>query len=347
VRKIKIGVQIKIDRSEKNMTKAISLFSGGLDSTIATQLILDQGIKVIGLNFKTPFTESCWALKMADKLEIELRVIETDEEYMKIVKEPEHGYGKNMNPCIDCKIFMLKKAKELMNKEKAEFVFTGEVLGERLMSQRKRQLELTERKSGLKGLLLRPLSAKLLDPTIPEKTGIVDREKLLALRGKRREIQIKLINEFGIKEYATPAGGCRLTDPQFSKRLKEGLGHGEDDEIEIELLKYGRHFRLFSGKKVVVGRNKEENETISDLARADDLLFEVIGFSGPITLLKGPRLKDSGNEKDAEIAASLCARYSDCKSDRVEVRMGWKGKWEKSIWVEPAKEKFIRKSRVG
>jgi tRNA U34 2-thiouridine synthase MnmA/TrmU len=287
--------------------KAIGLFSGGLDSAIAARLMMDQHIEVIAVTFKTPFTGAEWALKMGNALGLDVRVIECCDDYMEIVKHPCFGYGKNMNPCIDCKIFMLRKARELMEQERACFVFTGEVLGQRPMSQQREQLRLIEKESGLEGCLLRPLSAKFLEPTIPEAKGIVDREKLLGIRGRGRREQIALAKSFGFEEFATPAGGCLLTDPCFSARLKEALDHGERD---IELLKLGRHFRTESGAKIVVGRNEEENERINEVAGKKDMLIEILDFPGPTTLLR------NGTERDLDVAASLALAYSDCKESK-------------------------------
>ena len=297
--------------------KAIGLFSGGLDSAIAARLMMNQHIEVIAVTFKTPFAGEEWALKMGNVLGLNVRVIECCDDYMEIVKHPRFGYGKNMNPCIDCKIFMLRKARELMEQERASFVFTGEVLGQRPMSQQMGQLRLIEKESGLEGYLLRPLSAKFLEPTIPEVNGIVDREKLLGIRGRGRKEQIALAKRFGFEEFATPAGGCLLTDPQFSGRLKEALDHDEED---VELLKVGRHFRTESGAKVIVGRNKVENKRIENLVNEKDALIEILDYPGPTILLRG------GNEKDREIAASLALEYSDCSEEKAKAALRYDGK---------------------
>jgi len=299
--------------------KAIGLFSGGLDSAIAVRLMVDQGMEVIALTFKTPFTSADWAVRMGEVLALDLRIVECRDDYMEIVKRPRFGYGKNMNPCIDCKIFMFRKAREFMESERASFVFTGEVLGQRPMSQQMGQLRLIERESGLEGYLLRPLSAKLLEPTIPEMQGIVNREKLLGIRGRGRREQLALAKKFGFEEFATPAGGCLLTDPGFSVRLKEALDHGEED---IELLKVGRHFRTESGARIVVGRNEEENRRIKDLAGEGDTLIEILGFPGPTVLLR------NGVEKDVDMAASLSLRYSDCKGDKAYAIVRLRGEEE-------------------
>ena len=328
------------------MTKAIGLLSGGLDSTLAVKLMMNQGIKVTALNFITPFCtctrKGCRheANRIAKNFDISIKVVAVGDEYIQMVKNPKHGYGKNMNPCIDCRIFMLKKAKEYMEEMGASFLFTGEVLGQRPMSQRKNAMKIIEKEAGLEGLILRPLSARFLEPTIPEREGLVNRERMLNIRGRWRKPQMELAEEFGIEDYQCPAGGCRLTDPQFAKRVKEAFEHDEDDIQDMNLLKYGRHFRLPSGVKVIVGRNEEENSIISRFAGERDFLMEVVGFGSPITLLK-----NSCDERDIKMAASVCVRYSNYKG-KAEVRIGCRERWEKTLFIEPTKEEF-KKYLVG
>jgi tRNA U34 2-thiouridine synthase MnmA/TrmU len=294
------------------MVKAVGLVSGGLDSILALKMVLEQGIDFIALTFITPFCSpnkkefEQRVRSITKKFSIPIKVISLGEDYIEMIRNPAHGYGKHLNPCIDCRVFMLKKAKQFMKENGASFVFTGEVMDQRPMSQRKAQLQLIEKEADLEGLILRPLSAKLLEPTTPEKEGWVRRESLLSLEGRQRTEQIKLAEKFGIKNYSWPAGGCKLTDPQFAARLKEAFEHGEESMHDIKLLNYGRHFRLPSGTKVVVGRNEEENKVISGLAQENNLLLEVIGFAGPTTLLLPPK-----DKKDPELAASICVRYSD------------------------------------
>jgi tRNA U34 2-thiouridine synthase MnmA/TrmU len=298
------------------MVRAIALLSGGLDSTLAVKLILEQKIDVIALNFVTPFctcTKSgCQnqAKKMADKFGIDMKVVSLKEEYIDIIKNPKYGYGKNMNPCIDCRILMFSKAREYMNEVGASFVFSGEVLGERPMSQRLKAMQVIERESGLTRKLLRPLCAQFLEPTIPEIEGIVDRNQLLAIQGRSRKPQISLARERGIDDYPCPAGGCRLTDPNFAERFKEALEHHEDSLDEIILLRYGRHFRLPNGAKVIVGRDEIENNKLKTLSKEEDSVLEVTCHPGPITLLKNSRA-----HRDIEIAAALCVSYSDYKGE--------------------------------
>ena len=265
--------------------RAIGLVSGGLDSALAIFLLKKQGIEVIGLSFLSPFWESKNTLKqLAQELEIELREIEVGEEYLELLKNPQFGYGKNLNPCIDCKIWMLKEARREMEKEGASFVFTGEVVGQRPKSQLKNTLRLIEKQSGLEGYLLRPLSAKLLPPTIPEEKGWVKREELLDLQGRGRKRQLELAEKWGIKHFSPPAGGCLLTDPNFSRRLKDLWESEEAYNFEsVELLKVGRHFRLRPSFKLVVGRNQIENEKLKEFVREDDILF-FPGRVGPLAL---------------------------------------------------------------
>lgn len=296
------------------MTKAIALFSGGLDSILATKLMLEQGIEVEAVYFLTVFSAcassdgvSAETKAAADNLKIPLQIFETSKELLEILKNPRHGYGKNMNPCIDCRIFIFKKADEYMKKRGASFLITGEVLGERPMSQRKDAMYLIEKESGMKGLIVRPLSAKLLEPSVPEKEGLIDREKLLAIQGRSRKPQIQLAGEFGIHEYPTPAGGCLLTDPGFAGRVRDLLKHKPDITInDVQLLKVGRHFRLNPKAKLIVGRNDEENKKLSSLSKENDFHFYPLDTTGPTGIGRGTFDEDSILK-----AKRIVARYSD------------------------------------
>jgi tRNA U34 2-thiouridine synthase MnmA/TrmU len=330
--------------------KAIALLSGGLDSTLAARVLLEQGIELEALNFITVFCncthrdESCLASQKAvATLGIPLKVMNVSEEYLDVVKHPEHGYGSNMNPCIDCRIFMLKKAKAYMEERGASFIVTGEVLGQRPMSQRKEAMALIDRKAGLEGLILRPLSAHLLRMTIPEREGWVDRKKLLAIQGRSRKPQMKLAEAFGIRDYPCPAGGCLLTDPQFSKRMKDLLTYQADFGLnDVHLLKVGRHFRLSPQVKLVVGRNEEENQRIKTFAREDDGLLKVVHYPGPLTLVRG-----EAEEDRVEVAAALTARYSKAKDlERVEISFSRNGK-DRSLWVAPLPEAKLREWMIS
>jgi len=309
---------------KKNSTiKAIGLLSGGLDSTITVKMMIDQDVEVHLLNFVTPFCtctrKGCRheASRIAELFGIPIKILSGGKDYIEMLKNPKHGYGSNMNPCIDCRILMFRKAKKYMKDLGANFIFTGEVLGQRPMSQHKKAMKTIEKESELENLVLRPLSAKLLDPTIPEKKHWIDRKKLLSIQGRRRLPQIELADKLGIKDYPCPAGGCRLTDPHFSKRIKESFEHGEDTIKDIQLLKYGRHFRLKSDAKVIIGRNEEENMILKEFHEENDILIEVTGVGSPIVLLKKSRGKS-----DIKKAATLCVRYSDAgKDEDVKIRM--------------------------
>jgi tRNA U34 2-thiouridine synthase MnmA/TrmU len=307
--------------------KAIALLSGGLDSTIAARVIMEQGVELEALNFMTVFCTctnrgaTCLASQKAvETLGIPLKVFNVSEEYLGVVKHPQHGYGRNMNPCIDCRIFMLKKAKAYMEESGAVFIVTGEVLGQRPMSQRKDAMHLIEKEAGLEGLILRPLSAKVLTVTIPEREGWVDRERLLNISGRSRKPQIGLADHYGIHDYPCPAGGCLLTDPGFAKRMKDLMVYDPQFSLnDVHLLKMGRHFRFSNGVKLVVGRNEEENQKIQTFAQGEDILLKVSGFPGPLSLLRGKL-----NEGDIEKAAAITVHYGKGK-DLGKIEVTYKG----------------------
>ena len=296
--------------------KAVALMSGVLDSTLAVKLVEQQGIEVVGVNFKTPFFGPSKAKAAAERLGVELIVLDITGDHMEIVKHPKHGYGRFMNPCIDCHAYMVRRAGEVMREVGASFIITGEVLGERPKSQNPQALKIVERDSGYEGHILRPLSAKLLEPTIPEKEGVVDREKLLDIQGRSRKRQFELAKEVGITEYPSPAGGCLLTDPVFSGRLRQLFKEKPDaDEGDVELQKVGRHFEGEDGSFIVVGRNEAENDRLLALAGEGDLLLEAKDIPGPITLLRG-----TSSQNELRAAAALTARYGKARSlERVEV----------------------------
>jgi tRNA U34 2-thiouridine synthase MnmA/TrmU len=293
--------------------KALALLSGGLDSTLAIRVILTQGIEVEALSFTTPFClcgrgGGCGseARKAADWMDVKLRVLDLGPEFLECVKNPRYGYGKNVNPCIDCRILMHSRARTYMKEIGASFVITGEVLGQRPKSQHRSALRIIERESGLDGLILRPLSAKLFPPTIPEQEGWVDRAKLLSISGRSRKPQVSLAGEYGLVDYPCPAGGCLLTDPGFSRRMKDLMVHSDITLDEIRLLKVGRHFRLTPEAKLVVGRNEEENARLSRLAAPGDIRYEPAEVPGPVGIGRGELDGDA-----VETGASIVARYCD------------------------------------
>ena len=288
-------------------TKAILLFSGGLDSILASRIIADQEIEVSGLTFETPFFSAARAKATALQLGIPHVVMNITQAHLDMLKAPRHGYGKNMNPCIDCKILMLKIAGQLMEETGANFLFTGEVVGQRPMSQGKQTLIMIAKNAGLSDRLLRPLSAKLLPETEPELTGKVDRNRLFDFQGRGRKRQIELADSFGITSWPSPAGGCLLTDPIFSKRLRDLFAHAPEYRIrDIELLKTGRHLRLRDKIKAIVGRNSSENDLIESMAEQEDALIRVNDFPGPTVLVPS-----GGDAETRALAGRICLRYSD------------------------------------
>ena len=329
--------------------KAVALFSGGLDSTLAIKLMLEQGIDVHALNFLTVFctctSKGCMhqATKAARELDVPLKVMNVTEEYMRVVKDPRYGRGRGMNPCIDCRVFTFSKAKDFMKEIGASFIITGEVLGERPMSQRRNAIEIIERESGLKDLILRPLSAKLFEPTIPEKKGIVDRDRLLDIQGRQRTRQISLAKDLGINDYPCPAGGCLLTDKGFSNKLKDLFKYRPDYNIsDLHILKTARQFRISDKAKLFVGRDEKENETLLSFAKPGDHVFDVVDIPSPIALVRGD-LRDG----ELSLASSILARYSDDKSESVKVSYSeFPSKELKSIITQPATEQAISSLRI-
>jgi len=287
--------------------KALSLFSGGLDSILSVKVIEEQGVDVIGIFFETSFFSSEKAAQSAHYIGLPLHVIDITHRFLPILLSPRHGYGKGLNPCIDCHKLMLKIAGEMLKEEGADFIISGEVLGQRPMSQNLRSLSLISHDSGFKDLILRPLSAKRLPETLPEKKGWVMREKLLGLSGRSRKPQIALAKKFGIKEYPAPAGGCLLTEGVFSRRLKDLLSRNPKfSRGDIELLKWGRHFRINEGTKIVVGRDQKENGMITSLIEAGDTVLTVESFPGPTVLATGEL-----SFEEIQLAASITVSYSD------------------------------------
>ncbi len=306
--------------------KAIVLLSGGLDSSLALKLIVDQGIEAIVLHFSSPFcrcdgARACgyFARNIATQVGVKVKTIYLGESYLKIVKNPRHGYGKNFNPCIDCRILKFRKAKEVMQETGASFVVTGEVLGQRPMSQHKRAMAIIEKESGLEDLTVRPLSAKLLEPTLPERNGWINRDVFLSFQGRTRKPQIKLAEELDIKDYPCPAGGCLLTDASFAKRMRDLIVHNSLDLNNVELLKVGRHFRLSPNTKMIVGRNEHENNRVFRLMNQDDVYMEPVETTGPSALLRG-----QFDNRLLSIALNILARYCDKKNSNESVKILWK-----------------------
>ena len=316
--------------------RAIGLFSGGLDSSLAVCMMRDQGIEVTALHLRTGFSYvernrvagrgATGGLsdigRSASLLGVPLEVIDVSDEYLPVVLHPRYGYGSGMNPCVDCRIFLLRAAKALMEDKDYHFVFTGEVVGQRPKSQMRPTLHTVERESGLRGYLMRPLSAKLLDPTVPELEGWVDRNKLLDINGRGRKRQIALASEIGISEYAQPSGGCcYLIDQSYSRRLRDFLSHEGSDELtalHAQLIAVGRHFRLPSGVRLVIGRHERENAYL-ERSGLGGSRFTTPDHPGPTGLLLGR----CASSEDMVLAARATAAYSDGQNEpsvRVEVR---------------------------
>ncbi len=279
--------------------KAVALISGGLDSVLAAKVIMEQGFDVIGLYFTSAFSKSygneqeTHAARISKAIGIDLRITDMGQDYIDLVRNPVHGYGKNMNPCIDCKIFMLKHAKTVMHELNTPFVITGEVLGQRPMSQRRDSFHIIERDADMRGMIVRPLSAALLPPTKAEQNGLIRRDTLLGISGRSRTVQLQLAERYGIRGYSTPAGGCLLTDKNFSDKLRDLFADKQAvSSDDVRLLTLGRHFRIEGGNKIVLGRDNEENRKLVELAQRGFHLFMPQGFPGPVALLSGTPSQD-------------------------------------------------------
>ncbi|HPO49049.1 MAG TPA: tRNA 4-thiouridine(8) synthase ThiI [Spirochaetota bacterium] len=297
--------------------KAICLISGGLDSLIAIKMMQDQGVECVGINFVSPFFSNKMKDFAKNKFDFQYEEISVGEDFFSTIINPPNGHGSHMNPCIDCKIYMLKMAKSLLTKFDAGFIVTGEVLGQRPMSQQRMALARIEKQADLVGYLLRPLSALHLPITIPEQNGVVDREKLLDISGRSRKIQFDLAKKYGIEDFCTPAGGCLLAEELFAEKLKDLIENSQDAKLsDAEILKYGRHFR-YKKNKIIVGRNNFENEKLIELKKEGDIVFFVPNCGSPATILQAPSDEDA-----IAFAASLTAFYSDAKEEVVCVEYG-------------------------
>jgi tRNA-uridine 2-sulfurtransferase len=301
--------------------KAISVFSGGLDSILAAEVIRRQGIDVQAVFFETPFFTSARARMTAEAARLPFKIIDITERHLGVVKNPPHGYGGNMNPCIDCHALMFRIAGEIMEGEGAHFIITGEVLGQRPMSQNRGALTVIDKESGIEGFIVRPLSAKHLPVTIPEEKGWIKRDEMMGFSGRSRKPQMELAARFGISGYPSPAGGCLLTEEVFSRRLKDLMSFSPDFGVrDIELLKTGRHFRLGPDTKLIIGRNEDENEVIGLLAREGDLLLTTPSIPGPNAILIGEITNNA-----EELAASMAVSYSDARDGETLVKLRHRG----------------------
>jgi len=337
--------------------KAVALISGGLDSLLAARLILEQGIHVEGINFYTGFCVEGHthairkkdkkkpkrnnALWSAEQLGIKLHIVDIIEEYKDIVINPRHGYGANLNPCLDCKIFMVSKARQWMEDNGFDFIISGEVIGQRPMSQRKDLLPVVVRESGADDRLLRPLCAKNLAPTLPEREGWVDRNRLLDFHGRNRKPQMALAKQFGFDDYASPAGGCCfLTDASYAKKLADLWQAHHEQKYELDdimLLKVGRHIRPKPNYKLIVSREEGENKFLSGY-RKNFTHIETTSCGGPLTLIDGV-----ATEEDIETASRIVARFSQGKNeDSVTVKITHINGDEKTVNVLPMPSSEIK-----
>jgi tRNA-uridine 2-sulfurtransferase len=298
--------------NQTNKVKGLGLCSGGLDSILSALVLRDQGIDVSWISFETPFFSAEKARRAAAAAGIPLLVMDITERYLAMLKNPPCGYGKHMNPCMDCHALMFRIAGENMASVGADFLFSGEVVGQRPMSQTRQSLRYVEKRSGYDGLILRPLSARLLPETDMEKRGLVDRSRLGDLSGRSRKPQMAMAETFGVRDYPSPAGGCLLTDKGFSLRLKDLFDHQETyAREEFELLKHGRHMRLDPETRLIIGRNRSDNERILSCYQPDrDFLLKTEGVPGPIAVIP-----DGSSSEQLARAAEIVAGYSKAPAD--------------------------------
>ncbi len=320
---------------------ALILMSGGLDSILAARLVQEQGVRVEAIHFTDPFSDSIEDSRKACKsLGIRLHEVSRSRSLIGSVRSPGHGYGSQANPCIDCRILSLRKAWAFARKRGLDFLVTGEVVGQRPMSQKKPEIMLIEKRAGVRGRVLRPLSAKLLPETMPEKNGWVDRSRLLGISGRSRKEQMAIARRYGIRDYPSPAGGCLLTDPVYARRVFDMLCHEKPTEAGFRLLKFGRHFRK-GGSRIVVGRDEKENTELGRIARRiypRPVSMEAVNHAGPLTLVINP------TRKSLRTAASLTVRYSDAGGrEEVEIKQGRK---RKRLSAVPASQKDIITLRI-
>jgi len=288
--------------------KGIGILSGGLDSLLAVKVLQDQGLDLLGIVFTTPFFDLKSGTRLEQVLGIPVRTIDLTEKHLEILRSPVYGFGQHMNPCIDCHALMLREAGRIMEEAGADFLFTGEVLGQGPMSQRRDSLRSVEKLAGYPGRVLRPLSARLLEPTLPEIEGLVDRARLLDISGRGRKRQIALAEHYGIRDYPQPGGGCLLTKEGFSRKLRLLFEcYPEAGAHEVEILKWGRHFRISPTTFLILGRDRKHNEKLESLAGSSDTLLRAVDYPGPTGLVLGNRW----HADDLELAVRILVAYGD------------------------------------
>jgi len=326
------------------LTKVLAMISGGLDSILAARLIKEQGIEVTGICFKSYFFGPESAIRMAKQIDIPLIVIDFSKEHLDMVINPKHGHGKNMNPCIDCHAMMMKYSGELLEKYNADFIITGEVLNQRPMSQNRSALDVVKKESGYADKILRPLCALNLPPTKMELEGLVDREKLLNISGRSRKEQMELAKKWGIVDYPSPAGGCKLTEPNFSKRLQDLVSHeANPSENSIKLLNFGRHMRISDNAKIISTRTGEEAKDIKQYLTEDDYTFLARDYNGSMVIITG-----NPGKEDIEFAERVTGRYCKGKDQKeIAVKYGhYLHVLDTVVTSEPAKDSEIEKHLI-
>ena len=334
---------------KKEKKKVVALLSGGLDSQLAVRMMQEQGFDVSAVAIKTPFCDfDCGRgcgfeiRERADDLNVNLKTVYLGDEYIEMLKHPKYGTGAGFNPCIDCRAMMFEAAKKHMDEIGAEFIISGEVLGQRPMSQHAPALRTIEKESGLVGKIVRPLSAGLLPETDPEREGLIKRENLGMIKGRTRKNQLEMAKKYGIENPPNAGGGCLLTDPTFGIKAKDLFEHVETPTInDIDLLKIGRHFRLDEQTKFVVGRNKDENEMIKAIALPNDILLEARDHVGPVSILRGKNVL-----QHVKFAASVTLRYSDAPKDKKSYVIVSKENSKEEILSEPITEELYIKFRI-
>lgn len=320
--------------------KGIGLLSGGLDSILAARVLKDQEIELVGIIFKTPFFGPKPGVDLSKMAGIPVRVIDFAEQHIEMLKNPVYGYGSQMNPCIDCHALMLREAGRIMEREGADFLFTGEVLGQRPMSQRRDSMRSVEKLAGYPGRILRPLCAKLLPPTVVELEGLVDRERLLDINGRSRKRQVALAEHYGIVHYPQPGGGCMLTKEGFARRLRELFArYPQAGPREVELLKWGRHFALPGGSICIIGRNESDNSRLAEFAGPEDIVLRVADYPSPTGVL----IASPSADRDLQLAAAIVISYSDCPRE-APVAVSWRRGETSGALSEPPTDRLEYKS---
>lgn len=320
------------------MHRALALYSGGLDSLLSILILRELGVEVVAIKFLNGFVSSLSErdFEYARKFSFELKQIDIREKFIDILKSPKHGFGRNLNPCIDCKILMLREIKEMMPLYEAKFVITGDVVSQRLMSQKRETLIYIERQAGLEGKIIRPLSAKLLPITEAEREGLINREKLYEIWGRTRKPQIELANRFGLSILPQPSGGCLLTDPSFCRKVKDLIEHDSLNSESVEFLRIGRHFRISKNCKAIVGRNERESENL--LRIREGIKIHPFDFKGPVVLLLG-----ECSERDIETGTQICSAYSKGGDSQIVIR---DKNSERTVSVKSVSREEIEKYRI-